>query len=131
MINIEQGNLIELLETDEIDFLIHQTNCFQTIGKRSASGIAKAIGEKYEPVVQADLSYDEGDINQLGKYIVIPVLTESGKQKYIVNLYSQYFQNLKYCFHLYLSEFITIFKIFIFYRFYCIKIKFHNIRNHL
>ena len=56
MINIEQGNLIELLETDEIDFLIHQTNCFQTIGKRSASGIAKAIGEKYEPVVQADLS---------------------------------------------------------------------------
>ena len=30
MINIEQGNLIELLETDEIDFLIHQTNCFQT-----------------------------------------------------------------------------------------------------
>lgn len=90
MINIEQGNLIELLETDEIDFLIHQTNCFQTIGKRSASGIAKAIGEKYEPVVQADLSYDEGDINQLGKYIVIPVLTESGNQKYIVNLYSQY-----------------------------------------
>ena len=90
MINIEQGNLIDLLENDEIDFLIHQTNCFQTIGKRSASGIAKAIGEKYEPVVQADLSYQEGDINQLGKYLVIPVLTASGKQKYIVNLYSQY-----------------------------------------
>lgn len=88
--NIEQGNLIDLLENDEIDFLIHQTNCFQTIGKRSASGIAKAIGEKYEPVVQADLSYQEGDINQLGKYLVIPVLTASGKQKYIVNLYSQY-----------------------------------------
>ena len=90
IMNIEQGNLIDLLENDEIDFLIHQTNCFQTIGKRSASGIAKAIGEKYEPVVQADLSYQEGDINQLGKYLVIPVLTASGKQKYIVNLYSQY-----------------------------------------
>lgn len=94
--NIEQGNLIDLLENDEIDFLIHQTNCFQTIGKRSASGIAKAIGEKYEPVVQADLSYQEGDINQLGKYLVIPVLTVSGKQKYIVNLYSQYLYGSMY-----------------------------------
>ena len=90
MLNIEKGDLIQMLEDDTIDVLIHSCNCFQTIGKRSASGIAKAIGEKYEPVVQADLSYDEGDINQLGKYIVIPVLTESGKQKYIVNLYSQY-----------------------------------------
>ena len=90
MTNTAHGNPIALPETAAPDFLIHQTNCFQTIGKRSASGIAKAIGEKYEPVVQADLSYDEGDINQLGKYIVIPVLTESGKQKYIVNLYSQY-----------------------------------------
>lgn len=96
IMNIEQGNLIDLLENDEIDFLIHQTNCFQTIGKRSASGIAKAIGEKYEPVVQADLSYQEGDINQLGKYLVIPVLTASGKQKYIVNLYSQYLYGSMY-----------------------------------
>lgn len=90
MIETEQGNLIELLENDEIDVLIHQTNCFQTMGKQSASGIAKALGEKYEAVALADLTYKEGDINQLGKYIVVPVTTESGKQKLIVNLYSQY-----------------------------------------
>lgn len=90
MINIEQGNLIELLENDETDVLIHQTNCFQTIGKQCASGIAKAIGEKYNEVALADLTYKEGDINQLGKYIVVPVTTESGKQKLIINLYSQY-----------------------------------------
>lgn len=90
MIETEQGNLIELLENDEIDVLIHQTNCFQTMGKQSASGIAKALGEKYEAVALADLTYKEGDINQLGKYIVVPVTTESGEQKLIVNLYSQY-----------------------------------------
>lgn len=90
MIETEQGNLIELLENDGIDILIHQTNCFQTMGKQSASGIAKALGEKYEAVAIADLTYKEGDINQLGKYIVVPVTTESGKQKLIVNLYSQY-----------------------------------------
>ena len=96
MLNIEKGDLIQMLEDDTIDVLIHSCNCFQTIGKRSASGIAKAIGEKYEPVVQADLSYQEGDINQLGKYLVIPVLTASGKQKYIVNLYSQYLYGSMY-----------------------------------
>lgn len=90
MISTEKGNLIELLENDEIDVLIHQTNCFQTMGKQSASGIAKALGEKYEAVALADLTYKEGDINQLGRYIVVPVTTESGKQKLIVNLYSQY-----------------------------------------
>lgn len=90
MTKIEQGNLIDLLENDEIDFLIHQTNCFQTIGKQCASGIARAIGDKYPEVGEADLTYAEGDINQLGKYLVIPIKTASGKQKYIVNLYSQY-----------------------------------------
>ena len=87
---LEPGNLLELLENDEIDVLIHQTNCFQTIGKRSASGIAAAIGQAYEEVVEADLTYPEGDINQLGKFILIPVQTKLGKTKHIVNLYSQY-----------------------------------------
>ena len=27
---LEPGNLLELLENDKIDVLIHQTNCFQT-----------------------------------------------------------------------------------------------------
>lgn len=90
MLNIEKGDLIQMLEDDTIDVLIHSCNCFQTIGKRSASGIAAAIGQAYEEVVQADLTYQEGDINQLGKFILIPVQTKSGKTKHIVNLYSQY-----------------------------------------
>ena len=90
MYKVESGDLIAMLESDDIDVLIHSCNCFQTIGKRSASGIAAAIGQAYEEVVQADLTYTEGDINQLGKFILIPVKTKSGKTKHIVNLYSQY-----------------------------------------
>ena len=90
MYKVESGDLIAMLESDDIDVLIHSCNCFQTIGKRSASGIAAAIGQAYEEVVQADLTYTEGDINQLGKFLLIPVLTKSGKTKHIVNLYSQY-----------------------------------------
>ena len=88
-LQIEKGNLIELLENGEIDILIHQTNCLGTISKQCSSGIAGVL-EKYPEVAAADGTYTPGDINQLGKYILIPITTKSGKKAYICNIYSQY-----------------------------------------
>lgn len=89
---IKDGDLLELLEEDKVDLIIHQTNCFQTLGKGTASGIAAAIGNIYPETKEADLSYKEGDINQLGKFIICPVKLVNSKDsgKLVVNLYSQY-----------------------------------------
>lgn len=38
-LQIEKGNLVQLLEDGEIDLLIHQTNCLGTISKQCSSGI--------------------------------------------------------------------------------------------
>ena len=88
-LQVEKGNLIELLESGEIDVLLHQTNCLGTISKQCSSGIAGVL-EQYPEVVEADSTYIPGDINQLGKYILIPIITNSGKKAYICNIYSQY-----------------------------------------
>lgn len=88
-LQVEKGNLIELLESGEIDVLLHQTNCLGTISKQCSSGIAGVL-QQYPEVVQADSTYIPGDINQLGKYILIPITTKSGKKAYICNIYSQY-----------------------------------------
>lgn len=39
MLVVEKGNLIDLLENDEIDVLIMQANCLGTMYKRCSSGI--------------------------------------------------------------------------------------------
>ena len=88
-LQVEKGNLIELLESGEIDVLLHQTNCLGTISKQCSSGIAGVL-QQYPEVVEADSTYIPGDINQLGKYILIPITTKSGKKAYICNIYSQY-----------------------------------------
>ena len=88
-LQIEKGNLVQLLEDGEIDLLIHQTNCLGTISKQCSSGIAGVL-QQYPEVVEADSTYIPGDINQLGKYILIPIITNSGKKAYICNIYSQY-----------------------------------------
>lgn len=92
---VKGGNLIEMLENDEIDILIHQCNCFQSLGEGISSGIARAIGDRYPETMEADLTYSKGDINQLGKYIIVPITTRSGLTKHIVNVYSQYDYGLK------------------------------------
>ena len=88
-LQIEKGNLIDLLENGEIDLIIHQLNCLGTISKQCSAGIASVL-EKYPEVATADGTYTPGDINQLGKYILIPITTKSGRKAYICNIYSQY-----------------------------------------
>ena len=86
-LQVEKGNLIELLENGEIDLIIHQSNCLGTMAKKCSSGLAGVL-EQYPEVVEADSTYIPGDINQLGKYILIPITTKSGKKAYICNIYS-------------------------------------------
>lgn len=93
-LQIEKGNLVELLENGEIDVIIHQCNCLNTMHNQVSAGIAGVL-EKYPEVAAADGTYIRGDINQLGKFILIPIITNSGKKAYICNLYSQYLIGLQ------------------------------------
>lgn len=93
-LQIEKGNLAELLENGEIDVIIHQCNCLNTMHNQVSAGIAGVL-EKYPEVAAADGTYIRGDINQLGKFILIPIITNSGKKAYICNLYSQYLTGLQ------------------------------------
>lgn len=88
-LQVEKGDLIKMLEDGTIDVLIAQNNCLGTMSKQVSAGIAGVL-EKYPEVAAADGTYIPGDINQLGKYILIPITTKSGKKAYICNIYSQY-----------------------------------------
>ena len=89
MLVVEKGNLVDLLENGEIDLIIHQLNCLGTMAKKCSSGLAGVL-QQYPEVVEADSTYIPGDINQLGKYILVPITTKSGKKAYVCNIYSQY-----------------------------------------
>lgn len=93
-LKFEKGNLITLLEDGEIDILIHQCNCFSTMYRKTSSGLARVL-QNYPEVCAADGTYKTGDINQLGKYLLIPIITKSGKKAYICNVYSQYTMGLQ------------------------------------
>jgi O-acetyl-ADP-ribose deacetylase (regulator of RNase III) len=70
----------DLLEANDIDVAIHQTNLFHTFG----AGIAKQIKEKFPNAYKADLATKKGDKNKLGTY---SFAFDNGK--YIVNMYAQ------------------------------------------
>lgn len=80
------ANIFEEFEkSTESTLLIHQCNCFTTMG----SGIAREIREKYPEAYQVDQKTIKGDRNKLGtcsfaKVIVAPV------DKWVGNLYGQY-----------------------------------------
>jgi O-acetyl-ADP-ribose deacetylase (regulator of RNase III) len=62
--------------------LVHQANCFCTMG----SGIARLIREKFPSVYDADCSTKPGDKEKLGEVSFAPI----GDNKVIFNLYGQY-----------------------------------------
>lgn len=68
-----------------IDVLIHQANCFHTMG----GGIASAIKLRFPEVYEADLTTGYGDRNKLGGYSLANT-SKSGSIKYVYNLYSQF-----------------------------------------
>jgi len=62
--------------------IIHQCNCFHTMG----AGLAKRIANKYPEAYDADLKTMLGDYKKLGEFSY--TLTKDGKT--VFNLYSQY-----------------------------------------
>jgi O-acetyl-ADP-ribose deacetylase (regulator of RNase III) len=82
MVKIEVGDIIDKFEKGEFHVIVHQANCFCTMG----SGIAKALRDKYPSVYEADCKTPSGDIAKLGSYSY----THIKDKGYIVNLYSQY-----------------------------------------
>lgn len=71
-----------IFDCPEADIIVHQANCFHTMG----AGIAKVIAQKYPEAVKADKETIKGDKNKLGSFSI-----GFGKdRKIIINMYSQY-----------------------------------------
>lgn len=69
------------------DALIHQANCFHTMG----SGIARFIREKFPEAYAADCATARGDKSKLGTFSFTKVISPGyPKIKFIINLYSQF-----------------------------------------
>jgi O-acetyl-ADP-ribose deacetylase (regulator of RNase III) len=84
MITEVQGDIF-LADTDVI---VHQANCFHTMG----SGIARHIRENFPEAYEADLKTVKGDRAKVGTYSTALVTTPNPNKRlrYIVNMYSQF-----------------------------------------
>ncbi len=80
MISIYTGSVFEA----PVQAVMHQANCFHTMG----SGIAKTIRELYPEAYEADLQTAKGDKEKLGSFSAALIRRE--REFYIVNLYSQF-----------------------------------------
>lgn len=85
------GNILE--ETD-LDFIVHQANCFHAMH----GGIASALANKWPEVAEADFKQSiYGDPDKLGKFSIAEVTREIkiddetiNRYFKVINLYSQY-----------------------------------------
>jgi O-acetyl-ADP-ribose deacetylase (regulator of RNase III) len=84
--------MVEEIQTDifvaDADAIIHQANCFHTMG----SGIARFIREHFPEAYEADCKTAKGDEAKLGTFSVAKVISKNPnpRLKYIINLYSQF-----------------------------------------
>ena len=78
---IISGNLL----TSTVPVIVHQCNCFHTMG----SGIAKILKEEHPEVFEADLTTKFGDKSKLGTFSKAQIKNHVSL-KYVFNLYSQY-----------------------------------------
>ena len=72
-----------IFEQDDIEMIIHQANCMNTMG----SGVAKQVATLYPGAVEADNRTKPGDKSKLGSFTEF---TDQKIHKTIVNMYSQY-----------------------------------------
>lgn len=70
----------------DVDVIVHQANCFHTMG----AGIAKIIKQKFPEAYETDKKTLCGDYEKLGDISVAKVKDETARVKYIINQYSQY-----------------------------------------
>ncbi len=76
------GDIFESFEKGEVNVIIHQANCFHTMG----GGIAKIIAQKYPCAKQVDDATLRGDKEKLGSFSIAHL--PDGRK--IINVYSQH-----------------------------------------
>lgn len=86
MLNFRKGNLVTALLEGDVDVLLHQANCQNTMG----SGIAKEIRERLPDAYTADTKAHQHGKNCLGSYSIGLYGTMSNS-RHIINLYGQDF----------------------------------------
>jgi len=79
MFSYHKGDLLSA----PVNLVIHQANCFHTMG----GGIARVIKEKYPEAYEADLATTKGDEGKVGTFSVSKLTADKKK---IVNIYSQF-----------------------------------------
>lgn len=77
---IKIGNLLK----SDVPAIIHQCNCFHTMG----GGIAAQLAYKYPEVYEADLKTPYGSKEKLGDFSFAEI--KNSNLKYVINLYSQF-----------------------------------------
>ena len=85
-IRYKKGNLIDAFINNEINVLVHQANCFNTMG----SGIAKEIKARLPEMFAADCETIKGHVEKLGSYSYAIFGGDNNLPKYGFNLYGQY-----------------------------------------
>lgn len=84
---IIKGDLIDLINKNHFDIIVHGCNCFCTMG----SGFAKLIKENFHEAYLEDLKTIKGDMGKLGNYSKIECIRNNRiKPIIIVNAYTQY-----------------------------------------
>lgn len=78
MLYDEKGDLLD----SDCTVIMHQANCFKTMG----AGIAKSIAEKYPEAYLADKSFPLSPAQRLGRFSY----AKAKDGKTVVNLYGQY-----------------------------------------
>jgi hypothetical protein len=82
MVTEKIGDIFAEFENGGINVLVHQANCFHTMG----GGIARIIAQKYPAAKEADEKTFRGDREKLGTFSVATLA--DGRR--IVNVYSQF-----------------------------------------
>lgn len=82
-----------ILNEFDLDFIIHQANCFHCMG----GGVAWALAKTWPEIIQADKNTPYGDKNKMGTYSIASVtrpIAHDGevfeRVVKIVNIYSQF-----------------------------------------
>lgn len=84
MIKEKTGNLIESLESGEVNVACHCCNCHTVM----SAGIARALADKYPEVERVDKEFMKNSVqpeNKLGYFSGVNV----GENRFVINLYGQ------------------------------------------
>ena len=76
-----KGDLLDMADRGEFDYIVHGCNCFNAMG----AGIARQIADRYPNVQEADLKTARGSIMKLGNFTYGYSSTCA-----IINAYTQY-----------------------------------------